>query len=298
MRDVFTDGTLEHRCAAGHYWREHPNGQVTPSWGYGGTFIDTDDPTLCPEPATGADRLYLCGTCDERHLPGDGLAGMSCTPWEFGSGGRAECELPAPACREPAVWTRRWGDRHLPWPDGPGSLYSLWRIVHRQHGERLVVYIAGFPEQAHVIDVRSGEPLVVPFGSADWLATETRKATVADLPVHLRDAWPRAPRAGENGGVSTPWLLARTNADYIALCELRERGLVIAADHEREFMWAVLAAARPGNRLDGEIRERARSRGWRINDVTTLMALHGEAVQRIRDHRPSSDTSTQLRLSF
>jgi hypothetical protein len=52
MNEVFSDDTLEHRCEDGHYWREHTNGQVTPSWGYGGTFIDIADPSVCPQPTT------------------------------------------------------------------------------------------------------------------------------------------------------------------------------------------------------------------------------------------------------
>jgi hypothetical protein len=122
MTTVFTDYTLEHRCPAGHCWREHTNGQVTPSWGLGGTFVDVPDPTRCPEPATDEDGLYACATCGERHRPGDGLAGMSFTPWEFASGERQECEVPRPACGQPAVSTRRWGDRSLASSDSPGQL--------------------------------------------------------------------------------------------------------------------------------------------------------------------------------
>jgi hypothetical protein len=39
---IVNEDTLEYRCAAGHYWRENTNGQVTPSWGLGGTFIDVE----------------------------------------------------------------------------------------------------------------------------------------------------------------------------------------------------------------------------------------------------------------
>jgi hypothetical protein len=111
MTPVFTEDTLEHRCAAGHYWREHTNGQVTPSWGLGRTFIEAGDPSLCPEPATDEDGLYACGTCGRRHRPGEGRAGLSFTPWEYANGQRQECEVPVPSCRQPAAWTRRWGDR-------------------------------------------------------------------------------------------------------------------------------------------------------------------------------------------
>lgn len=115
MTDILNDDTLEHRCASGHSWREHTNGQVTPSWGYGGTFIDVDDPALCPEPETDGDGLYECGTCGHHHRPGDGRAGMSFTPWKYANGQLCECEIPKPACRRPAVWTRRWGDRDSPY---------------------------------------------------------------------------------------------------------------------------------------------------------------------------------------
>jgi hypothetical protein len=115
MTGILNDDTLEHRCASGHYWREHTNGQVTPAWGYGLTFIDVDDPALCPEPETDGDGQYECGTCGHRHRPCDGLAGMSFTPWKYADGQRSECEIPKPACGRPAVWTRRWGDRDSPY---------------------------------------------------------------------------------------------------------------------------------------------------------------------------------------
>jgi len=110
---AFSDDPLEHRCAAGHYWREHTNAQVTPSCGYGGTFIDVDDPAVCPEPQTDDEGLYACATCGKRHRPGGGLRGMSFTHWEFSVDGRRECEVPRPSCGKPPVWTRRWGDRGL-----------------------------------------------------------------------------------------------------------------------------------------------------------------------------------------
>jgi hypothetical protein len=196
------------------------------------------------------------------------------------------------------VWTLRWGDHHLPWPDGPGHLYSLWRIAHRHDGDRLVIYVAGHPGHAQLIDLNSGEPIRVPFGSPDWIAAETRKASAADLPDSLRDVWPLDERPGEGGGVATPWLLAHINADYIALRDLRARRIVTAADHEREFMWAVLAADGSRHCLDTEIRDRVASGRWQTSDVDTLLALHAHAAERIRAERPSADIAAQLRLGF
>jgi hypothetical protein len=300
MTAVFTDDSLEHRCAAGHYWREHHNGQVTPSWGLGGTFIDGGDPSRCPEPTTDEHGLYECGSCGERHRPGDGLAGMSFTPWEFGPAGRQECEVPVAACRQPTVWTRRWGDRHLPWPKGPGQLYSLSRLTHGRDGERLVAYVGSTPNHARVIALDTGEPLQIPFGCPDWISAETRKASVAELPDALRKIWPHDPRAGEVGGISTSWILANTNADYVALCELQSQGLIRTPDHEREFMWAILAADGARDGLEREIRQRIQDGRWDATDVSAVIAAHAETVQRVRDQRAlaAPGAGAQLRLGF
>lgn len=275
--EVFGDDTLEHRCASGHYWREHTNGQVTPSWGFGGTFVDVADPTVCPEPTLDADGLYPCPSCGQSHRPGEGLRGMSFAPWEFGPGKRQECAVPTPGCGKPAMWTRRWGDRSLPWPDGPGALYSLWYLSHRVDGERLVAYISGRGDSSQVIDLRTGEPLRIAHGDPAWIAQTTRRATVRDAPEALRASWPRESSPSEGGGVSTTWLLAHTNADYVALCRLHDRGVLAVPDHEREFMWAVLAAAE-GDGLAAEIRSRVREDRWPVADVEALVAVHAETA--------------------
>ncbi len=299
MTDMFSDDTLEHRCSAGHYWREHTNGQVTPSWGLGGTYVDAGDPSLCPEPATDENGLYRCGTCGERHSPGDGLAGLSFTPWEFANGQRQECGVPVPACRQPAVWTRRWGDHYLPWPHGPGQLYSLWRITHCRDGQRLVAYVGNDAQHAQVVDVQSGEPLRIPFADPDSITAETRKAGVPDLPARLRTIWPRHTRAGETGGLSTSWLLANINADYVALCELHSHGLIQLSDHEGQFTRAILSASGIPAGVEREIRRRLHDGRWNATDQAAVIAAHAETVQRLRAERPApAGSGGQLRLGF
>jgi hypothetical protein len=295
--ETFTDDTLEHRCPKGHGWREHGNGQVTPSWGLGGTFIDVEDSTRCPEPAVGEDGMYQCATCRQTHRPGDGVRGMSCTPWEFGPGKRQECQVPEPACGLPAVWTRRWGDRYLPWPNGPGQLYSLWHLSHRCDGERLVAYLGGTGNGSQVLDLHTGEPLTVEHGDLDWVPTATRPATVRDLPEALCAAWPRHLSSSEAGGVSTPWLLAHTNPDYIALCELHANGMLRVRDHEREFMWAVMADSEP-EPLEHEIRARARDRDWQVDDVDALLTAHARLAQEMRAVRVSAGTVPGVQLAL
>jgi hypothetical protein len=299
MSAVFSDDTLEHHCAEGHYWREHTNGQVTPSWGYGGTYLDVADPALCPEPYTDEQGLYACCSCGERHRPGDGLAGMSFTPWEYSEGKRQECEVPVPACGKPAVWTRRWGDRHLPWPNGPGELYSLWRLEHRSDGERLVCYIGSIIKGngSEAIDLHTGEMLAIGTGDPAWNPAGTRKATVADLPGALRAIWPRRPSPSEGGGVSTPWLLAHTNPDYMALCALREQGLLSVKDHVREFMWAI-SGARSSGGLEQEIRRCVSERDWQIPDVAALLAAHTREREQLRERNAQARPRPSVQLGL
>lgn len=299
MSDVFSNDTLEHRCPHGHYWREHTNGQVTPAWGLGGTFIDVEDPGRCPVPLTDEQGLYACGTCKQRHRPGDGLRGMSFTPWEYGDGEgkRQECEIPRPACGAAPMWTRRWGDRYLPWPDsGPGSLYSIWRLEHRDHGERLVCYLGGSCEEREVLDVHTGELLQIPVAGPAWRPAGSRQRTLKDLPDALRRAWPKPTSASESG-VGTPWLLAHTNPDYQALTALHDAGLLRVADHEREFMWAVKAAG-SADRLAEEIRTRVRERDWQVADLEGLLAAHRRERDRLAAeqarHPPARDVQLAL----
>ncbi len=274
----FSADTLEHRCTEGHYWREHTDGTVTPSWGLGGTHLEVADAALCPEPATDEQGLYACPSCGESHRPGEVLQGMSCTPWEYGEGKRQECEVPIPACAKPAVWTRRWGDQSLPWPDeGPGSLYSLWWLSHRQDGQRLISHLGGGGKEGReVIDMHTGEILRIASDDARWEAAATRRASLVDLPSEVRQAWPREPASSsEASELKTPWLLAHTNPDYMALCQLREQGQLALADHERQFMWAVITAAGSGD-LHGELRRRASKHGWQAADFDALLVAHDE----------------------
>lgn len=299
MGEVFTSDTLEHRCPAGHHWREHPNGQVTPQWGLGGTFIDVENPTRCPAPTTDEQGLYACGTCGLRHRPGDGLRGLSFTPWEFGEGPgkRQECEIPTPGCGQPAVWTRRWGDRNLPWPDsGPGSLYSIWRLALREGGERLVCYLGGGRGAHEVIDLHTGEMLRIPNADPTFIAARTRPRTIKDLPDALRREWPK-PTSSSEAGVGTVWLLAHTNPDYQALIAVHAQGLVQVADHEREFMWAIKAADGPDG-LAGEIRRRAGERDWHIPDLDALLAAHQRKRDRLASEQARQTPASTVQLAL
>ena len=298
MSEVFSDDTLEHRCVHGHYWREHTNGQVTPPWGLGGTFIDVEDPSRCPAPATDANGLYECGSCGQRHRPGDGLRGLSCTPWEYGEDGkRRECEIPIPACGAGVMWTRRWGDRHLPWPDeGPGALYSIWRLEQRGGGERLVCYLGGGGAGHEVLDVHTGEVVLIPVGDPEWNPAGTRPRTLKDLPDPLRRAWPK-PTSSSEAGVGAVWLIAHTNPDYQALAALHAQGLLQVVDHEREFMWAVKGAGGPDG-LAAEIRRRVAERDWQVADLEGLLAAHRrERAQLAAEqalHTPAVDVQLNL----
>lgn len=213
MSDGFSKDTLEHRCAAGHYWREHTNTLVTPSWGYGGTYIDAGDPSLCP-------------------------------------------------------------------------------------GEHLVAYVGGTGSDANVIDLQTGEPMRVPFGSPDWIAAQTRKASVADLPNALRSVWPRDKHAGEADVLGTSWLLTQTNADYVALCELHARGVVGTSDHEREFMWAIMEADGSREGVANAIQRRLREGRWAVADPPAFIALHANTAKRLREERPSNATAAAGQLSI
>jgi hypothetical protein len=299
MGEVFTSDTLEHRCPAGHYWREHPNGQVTPPWGLGGTFIDVEDPARCPAPATDEHGLYACGTCGQRHRPGDGLRGLSFTPWEYGGGPgkRQECEIPTPGCGEPAMWTRRWGDRHLPWPDsGPGALYSIWRLERREGGERLVCYLSGGCGKHEVLDLHTDEILRIPVADPAFIPAGTRPRTIKDLPDALRREWPK-PASSSETGVGTLWLLAHTNPDYQALIALHDEGLVQVADHQREFMWAIKAADGP-NGLLAEIRRRASEGDWQIPDLDRLLAVHRVERDRLATEQARYSPASGVQLAL
>jgi hypothetical protein len=300
MSEVFSDDTLEHRCVHGHYWREHPNGQVTPSWGLGGTFIDVAVASCCPEPATDENGLYECGCCGQRHRPGDGLRGLSCTPWEYGEeeGKRRECEIPTTACGAAAVWTRRWGDRHLPWPDeGPGALYSIWRLEQRGSGERLVCYLGGGARGgSEALDVHTGEVLQIPVGDTAWNPAGTRKGTLKDLPDALRRAWPK-PTSTSESGVGAIWLLAHTNPDYQALAVLHDEGLLRVEDHELEFMWAVKATGTPEG-IAVEIRRCISERSWHVPDLAHLLGAHASQRARLAAEQACSAPAPDVQLTL
>lgn len=296
MSEIFSDATLEHRCEDGHYWREHTNGQVTPSWGLGGTFIDVPDPALCPEPATDGQGLYRCRSCGTAHRPGDGLRGMSFTPWEFGPGKRQECEVPPPGCRKPAVWTRRWGDQYLPWPDGPGPLYSLWWLTHRTDGKRLVCYLGGGVSMgSEAIDLHTGELLQISHPDPAFDPARTRPASVRDAPEHLRSSWPK-PGSHSEGGVSTTWLLAHTNPQFQALCRVHEQGLLVVQDHEREFMWLVKQARQAG--LRSALAERVSRRGWQVADADELAAAVERETASRRDRQAATHPPPAVQLGL
>jgi hypothetical protein len=300
MGDVFTSDTLEHRCPDGHDWREHTNGQVTPSWGYGGTFIDVADPSRCPEPASDPDGLYLCDSCGQRHRPGDGLRSLSSTPWEYGDGPgkRPECAIPRPACGAAAVWTRRWGDRHLPWPDeGPGALYTIWRLEQRGYGERLVCYLGGVLDGGNAaLDLHSGELLTIPPGDGEWNPTGTRKATLNDVPGVLRREWPR-PKSASESGVDAPWLLARVNPDYQALVVLHAEGLLGVAAPARQFTRVIKTAA-TGAGLEAAIRRRVSDGQWQIADLDALLAAHRRVRARLADEQARHAPAPDVQLTF
>jgi hypothetical protein len=300
MIDAFSNDTLEHRCSAGHYWREHTNGQVTPSWGLGGTFIDIEDPSRCPAPATDENGLYECGSCRQRHRPGDGIRSLSFSPWEYGEqeGKRRECEIPRPACGAEAVWTRRWGDRHLPWGDeGPGALYSIWRLEQRDSGQRLVCYLGGSVEGGtEAVDVHTGEVLRIPTGATEWNPAGTRKATLADLPEALRRDWPK-PKSASERGVETLWLLARTNPDYQALLVLHAKGLLQVDDHARQFMWAVKDAGGPHG-LAAEIHRRVTEREWQVADLDALLAAHRRERARLAAEQARDTPAPDVQLTL
>jgi hypothetical protein len=299
MSEVFTSDTLEHRCPHDHYWREHTNGQVTPSWGLGGTFIDVESPGRCPAPLTDEHGLYACGTCGQRHRPGDGLCGLSCSPWEYGEGEdkRQECEIPKPACGAAPVWTRRWGDQHLPWPDtGPGPLYSIWHLEMSDGRERLVCYLGGSCHEREVLDVHTGELLRIPVADPAWRPAGTRPRTLKDLPDPLRRAWPK-PTSGSETGVRAPWLLARTNPDDQALALLHDAGLLRVAEHEREFMWAVKAAEGP-DALAAEIRRRVSERDWQVADLDALLSAHRRERERLAAEQARHAPARDVQLNF
>jgi hypothetical protein len=299
MHDAFSNDTLEHRCPAGHYWREHTNGQVTPPWGLGGTFISVEDPSRCPAPATDTDGLYDCGSCGQRHRPGDGIRDLSCTPWEYGEedGKRRECEIPRPACGAEAVWTRRWGDRHLPWgEEGIGALYSIWRLEQRGGGERLVCYLSGGGSSHEVLDVHTGEVFSIAVGDPGWNPAGTRPRTIKDLPEALRQAWPK-PTSTTEAGVGTVWLLAQTNPDYQALAALHAQGLLTVKDHEREFMWAIKAAGGP-DRLPAEIRRRIADRDWQVVDVESLLDAHRVERAQFADQQALHTPAVEVQLNL
>lgn len=96
------NGVKLHRCPDGHLWREHPDGTVGPSWGYGGTKCDFPghDPMCCPEPAR-TDRQYRCPTCGTMNYAGR-CHGPDNNWMHTG------CEPPAPACLKRAVETKVW----------------------------------------------------------------------------------------------------------------------------------------------------------------------------------------------
>jgi hypothetical protein len=57
----------------------------------------------------------------------------------------------------------------------------------------------------------------------------------------------------------------------MALCGLQSQGLLSVTDHEREFMWAILAAGTGHGGLEQELRRCVRERGWQIPDIAAVM---------------------------
>jgi hypothetical protein len=100
------ESILLHTCAAGHRWKEQPDGAVSPSWGYAGTHASFPghDPTTCPEPERDGEGRYECPGCGGRFFSGHGERGVMCDPWNYQEG----CTPPPPVCRKPAVGTARW----------------------------------------------------------------------------------------------------------------------------------------------------------------------------------------------
>jgi hypothetical protein len=312
VSEIFNDDTLEHRCADGHYWREHSNGQVTPSWGLGGIFIDVADPSICPQPATDELGQYDCPSCEQKHRPGDGLRGHSCTPWEYGEGKRAECEIPRAACGKPAVWTRRWGDRDLPWPSGaPHALYTLWWIAHRDDRDQLVAFVSARGATKQVIDLHTGEILNLHAEDGEWDPIRTRKARLSDLPTPLQQAWPQQngkqlPAGFDDHGKApdTRWFLAHTNPYYMALCALHEEGRLPVSDAARQFMWAIQAGYNSNESGPGEstaittaVRHAAEQR-WHIKDVDTLISDLEHRAEQIRDEQDAHVPVATVQLSL
>ena len=78
-----TDNAVLMWCEDGHTWIAQGDGSVSPSWGYGGTHMPVNDPTLCPEPRTNEHGQYWCDDCGAwKWTLGDCLRGLSFTPWE------------------------------------------------------------------------------------------------------------------------------------------------------------------------------------------------------------------------
>lgn len=111
-----------HECADGHTWVEQPDGGVSPSWGYGLTSVQYDQPpNRCPEPKRGwsiydkkfradqgdAHHGYRCPSCGAVHYVGGCGMGVRCDPWNTAD---PPCEPPKPVCKKPAVRTLYWLD--------------------------------------------------------------------------------------------------------------------------------------------------------------------------------------------
>lgn len=186
-----SDGAILHTCAQGHAWVEQPpvgdrpgQAHVSPSWGYGGTYLPVDDATVCPEPERDEHGAIVCPTCGGRWFRGE---------CPHGPEGGPGCADPPVACGLPAVTSTRWGQENRPW-GGRGAQRGIFWLGRRDGPtvRRLVARLGGVSRlwvtHEKVIDLRTGERLIVSSDDAEWIATA---ADESDLPATLATRWPR-----------------------------------------------------------------------------------------------------------
>ncbi len=176
-------------CADGHSWIDHLDGNVTPSWGYGGTRVAVPNPRRCPEPLPRADgRRHRCARCGRSIRSTLALIASRCdhTPAQ-------RCVISTEhGCSKPALGAgHRWSECNWPFPAEDD--WRLWWVARELDPPRLCWLIGTvsvrWRSTFDALDLHRGERFDI--DGADqtirWVITRARHE---ELPAAMRTQWP------------------------------------------------------------------------------------------------------------